>query len=428
MFAPPLLRKFNMASSCFQWLSAFHSGILEGVDIHCAIDYETSMARLKIKLSRNLRRSIQRGHPWVYKEGIVSPGVLERAQLSQVIDAKGDLAWALYDPHSPLSLRILSTEKAPPNGAFFEKRFSRAWALRAGVRTAQTNAYRLFNGEGDLLPGLVCDMYATVAVVQFDGQGPGEFWDRELISQWLLANTGCTTVIEKNRRNSERAIELLAGPATEPEVVIKENGVLFKVNLEKGQKTGFFLDQRENREHVRFSSAGKSVLNLFSYSGGFSVYAGLGQARRVASLDVSQGAISLAEENWALNGLEPSKHTGLCVDVFEYLNGAPELWDHIIVDPPSMSHSENQKEVAKTKYTELFAAAAKRVTPGGELSLSSCSSHVSFDDFFQIIDEALSLSRRRGQILRVSGQGPDHPFPHASHELRYLKFVHLSLD
>jgi 23S rRNA (cytosine1962-C5)-methyltransferase len=386
------------------------------------------MAKLKVKLSRNLRRSIQRGHPWVYKEGIVSPGPQSRAQLCQVSDAKGELAWAIYDPHGPLSLRILSSEKAPPSAVYFERRFARAWALRSAVRTSETNAYRLFNGEGDLLPGLVCDMYGDVAVVQFDGQGPGEFWDRELISRWLITNTGCKTVIEKNRRNSERAIELLAGPACEPEVVIKENGVLFKVNLEKGQKTGFFLDQRENRQHVGLSSAGKSVLNLFSYSGGFSVYAGRGQACRVASLDVSQGAITLAEENWALNGLDPSKHTGLCVDVFEYLNGAPEMWDHIIVDPPSMSHSENQRDVAKAKYTELFAAAAKRVSPGGELSVSSCSSHVSFADFFAIIDEAMSLSRRRGQILRVSGQGPDHPFPHACHELRYLKFVHLALD
>lgn len=386
------------------------------------------MARLKIKLSRNLRRSIQRGHPWVYKEGIVSPGPQQKAQLCQVVDTKGELAWALFDPHGPLSLRIISTEKAPPNAAFFEKRFQRAWALRAGVRSALTNAYRLFNGEGDLLPGLVCDMYGDIAVVQFDGQGPREFWDRQLIANWLMNNTGCKSVIEKNRRNVERAIELLAGPMIEPEVVIKENGVLFKVNLEKGQKTGFFLDQRENRDHVRSSSEGKSVLNLFSYSGGFSVYAGLGKASKVASLDVSQGAITLAEENWAMNGLDPKNHTGLCVDVFEYLNGAAEMWDHIIVDPPSMSHSENQKDVAKTKYTELFAAAAKRVNAGGELSLSSCSSHVSFADFFEIIDEAMSLSRRRGQILRVSGQGPDHPFPHASHELRYLKFVHLALD
>lgn len=387
------------------------------------------MAKLKIKLSRNLRRTIMQGHPWVYKDAVISPGKIDKAQLSCVLDSKGEqLAWAIFDPHSPLSLRILTTQDAPPNLAFFERRFTRAYNIRNSVRSENTNAYRLFNGEGDLLPGLICDVYDKVAVVQFDGPGPSEFWDKNFIAQWLLKNTECKSVIEKTRRSPTRTTELIAGDAYENEVVIKENGVKFTVNLEKGQKTGFFLDQRDNRNYVRQTSAGKSVLNLFSYTGGFSVYAGLGNAKKVASLDVSKGAILSSEENWKLNGLDPALHTGLCVDVFEYLNGEPEMWDHIIVDPPSMSHSEDQNQVAKSKYIELFAAAAKRVQKGGELSLSSCSSHISFDDFFEITNECLSLARRKGQILRVSGQGPDHPFPHVCHEFRYLKFIHLVLD
>ncbi len=386
------------------------------------------MAKLKIKLGRNLRRSLMRGHPWCYRDSILTPPPVERAQLAQVLDAKGELGWAIYDPHAPLALRMLSTDRVPPTTGILQKRFARSLDLRRTVRSEQTTAFRLFNGEGDLLPGFVCDMYGSVAVIQFDGQGPGEFWDKPMITQWLLANSGCTTVVEKNRRNSDRSLEHLGGAACDSEVVIKENGVLFNVNLEKGQKTGFFLDQRDNRDYVRKMNSGKSVLNLFSYTGGFSVYAGLGQARRVASLDISKGAIEMASENWARNGLDPSKHTGLCVDVFEYLDGEKEMWDHIIVDPPSMSHSEDQKATAKTKYIKLFAAAAKRVQPQGELSVSSCSSHISFDDFFEIINEALSEVRRSGLILRVSGQGPDHPFPHACPEMRYLKFVHLALD
>ena len=386
------------------------------------------MARLKIKLARNLRRSVLRGHPWIYKEALAPFSPVPRAQLAQVLDAKGELGWAIYDPHGPLSLRMLSTEKPPPSFPVITRRFERAFALRQSVRSEQTTAYRLFNGEGDLLPGLVCDIYGPTAVVQFDGQGPGEFWDKKMICDWLLANSGCKSVVEKTRRNTDRTIEALAGEAAESELVILENGVRFKVNLEKGQKTGFFLDQRDNRQYVRQSSKGKSVLNLFSYTGGFSVYAGLGGARKVASLDIARGAISLAEENWALNKLDPANHKGLCVDVFEYLRGDQEMWDHILVDPPSMSHSESQRELAKTKYIELFAAAAKRVSPQGELSLSSCSSHVSFDDFFEIMDEALSAARRNGRVLRVSGQGSDHPFPQACRELRYLKFAHLALD
>lgn len=386
------------------------------------------MARLKIKLARNLRRTILRGHPWVYSDSLAGSPRTEKAQLAQVLDAKGEIGWAIFDPHGPLSLRFLSLAAAPPNALFFEKKFARAWSLRAPVRTDDTDCYRLFNGEGDGLPGMVCDIYGPVAVLQFDGAGPGEFWDKEHVADWLLKNTGRRTVIEKMRRSSERTIRLLAGEEAPVEVTVRENGALFKVNLEKGQKTGFFLDQRENRYDVRRSSPGLSVLNLFSYSGGFSINAGLGGARKVASLDIARGAVDLAVENWALNGLDPALHTGLCVDVFEYLRGDAEPWDHIIVDPPSMSHSEDQRTAAKAKYVEVFAAAAARVSPQGQLSVSSCSSHVSFADFFEIILEALSQARRRGQILRVSGQGPDHPFPHACPELRYLKFVHLALD
>ncbi len=390
------------------------------------------MAPLKIKLTRNLRRNILRGHPWVYKEAVALPHSIERASLCQIHDAKGELAWGIYDPHGPLSLRILSLEKSPPSKVFFEKIFRRAYDQRGAVRSAQTDSYRLFNGEGDRLPGLVCDIYGSTAVLQFDGRGPGEFWDKDLIVNWLLANTLTKTIVEKKRRgpekSSEAAIELLGGKPCETEFVIQENSALFQVNLEKGQKTGFFLDQRENRKYVRDISAQKSVLNLFSYSGGFSINAGLGGAQRVASVDISQGAIDFAEVNWRLNGLEPAKHLGICADVFKYLGQSSEVWDHIIVDPPSMSHSESSREAAKIKYIEVFSAAAKRIAPQGELSLSSCSSHVSFDDFFEIINETLSATRRRGQILRVSGQGTDHPFPHICHELRYLKFVHLALD
>jgi 23S rRNA (cytosine1962-C5)-methyltransferase len=276
---------------------------------------------------------------------------------------------------------------------------------------------------------MICDVYGAVSVLQFDGRGPGEFWDKNWVADWLKRHTGCLAVVEKNRRHTERGLEVLAGELANPEVTILENGARFKVNLEKGQKTGFFLDQRDNRRYTGEVSRGCSVLNLFSYSGGFSVFAGLGGARHVASLDVSKGAIEMAEANWELNGLPKETHRGLCVDVFEYLREAGgELWDHIVVDPPSMSHDESGKETAKAKYIELFAAAAKRVQNEGQLSLSSCSSHISFEDFFEIITESLSLARRRGRIMRVSGQAPDHPFPHAGRELRYLKFVHLVLD
>jgi 23S rRNA (cytosine1962-C5)-methyltransferase len=263
-----------------------------------------------------------------------------------VLDGKNEhLGWAIYDPHSPLSLRILSLKKNPPNDAYFEELFSRALSLRKSIinsgLNSETSSYRLFNGEGDHLPGMICDIYGEVAVLQFDGKGPREFWPKTKVAQWLLNNVGSTSVVEKVRRpTEEQVIQLLAGKECSSTLVIKENNVLFKVDIDTGQKTGFFLDQRDNRKYVQSLSKGKTVLNLFSYTGGFSVYAGLGGAAKVASLDVAAGAIAFATENWALNKLEPQNHVGLCVDVFEYLNEKGEMWDYVLVDPPSMSHSE----------------------------------------------------------------------------------------
>lgn len=391
--------------------------------------YLTHMSRLQINLHRNLRRTILRGHPWVYKDAITSPGNIKTAQLCQVMDGKNEfLGWAYYDPHSPLCLRFLSLDKKPPTFENFENRFKTALQIRKSVISPNTDSFRLLNGEGDLLPGLICDVYNGVGVLQFDGQGANEFWDKPRIADWLLKSGACVTVVEKLRRQTEGGIVVLAGTKPAEEVIATEHGVKFIVNLEKGQKTGFFLDQRENRNYLRSVSEGLSVLNLFSYSGGFSVYAGLGGASRVASLDIAEGAIELAKRNWVLNGLPAEKHTGLCADVFEYLNTSTDIWDHIVVDPPSMGHSEEHKSRAQTKYTELFATVARKIKSGGQLSVSSCSSHISFEDFFEIINESLSQAKRRGRILRVSGQGPDHPFPHSCHELRYLKFVHLILN
>ncbi len=360
------------------------------------------MSKLQIHLHRNLRRTVLRGHPWIYRDSVTNPPKIKTAQLCQVIDSKNEpLAWAYYDPHSPLCLRILSLEKKPPTFELFESRFAMALELRRSVISSNTDSYRLFNGEGDHLPGLICDIYNQVAVLQFDGQGANEFWEKNRIAEWLMKYVGCKTVVEKLRRQTEGGLLLLAGEMCADEVLASEYGVQFIVNVNKGQKTGFFLDQRENRMYIQSISRDRSVLNLFSYSGGFSVYAGLGGASKVASLDVAEGAIDLATKNWAQNGLDPKKHSGLCVDVFEYLNSAADIWDHIIVDPPSMGHSEDHKERARLKYIELFSVVAKKVKSQGQLSVSSCSSHISFEDFFEIINESLSAAKRRAETAKT---------------------------
>lgn len=383
---------------------------------------------LKVKLAKDLRRNLMQGHPWVYRQALESLSPVSESQMCQVLDKKGDfVAWGIYSPKSPLALRILSLDKSPPKFEDFEKRFQKAFQAREVVRRT-SNAYRLFNGEGDLLPGVVCDVYDQVAVLQFDGPEMSTFWNPGEIAQWLLKKANCKSVIEKPRA-SDNAPPNRWGEKVEGSVVtINENKALFKVNIVKGQKTGFFIDQRENRAYVREISKGKTVNNMFSYTGGFSVHAGLGQAKEVTSLDISQKALDNAEENWKLNNLPDGKHKILCADILDFFIGDAQHYDLVIVDPPSMASSEKDKEKAIRKYVDLFSGAARCVVAEGDLCLSSCSSHIQFEDFFDIIRQALSKARRRGRILRVSGQGADHPFPHACPELRYLKFVHLSLD
>ncbi|PIU00427.1 MAG: class I SAM-dependent rRNA methyltransferase [Bdellovibrionales bacterium CG10_big_fil_rev_8_21_14_0_10_45_34] len=382
----------------------------------------------KTELTRNLRKTILRGHPWVYRDSIEPKSKSSQPCLTQVFDSKGFLAWAIYDPQSVIGLRILSLDSQRPDESFFRKRFRDAMDLRKAFAQDSTNSYRLLNGEGDLLPGLVCDIYNEIAVVQFDGPGMEQFWPNELISKWLVEVSRCTSVVHKRRRGEDSKLDLIVGSLPCGETEILENGARFLVDIASGQKTGFFFDQRENRKFVRSISKDTSVLNIFSYTGGFSVSAGLGGARSVTSVDIANGAIDLANRNWILNGLDPKDHMGVCQDAFDFLASTSDKWCHVIVDPPSMSHSEDQKSAAIKKYIDVFAMAAKRVISRGGLSLSSCSSHVDFEDFTEIINETLSRARRTGQIMRVSGQASDHPYPHACPELRYLKFAHLILN
>lgn len=384
---------------------------------------------LKVKLGRDLRKQLLRGHPWVYSQSVDNPPKVREAQLCEVLDKKGQfVVWGIYDPHSPLVVRSLSTEKKPPNKSFFEKRFSQSLELRKNFFSSETNSFRLFNGEGDRLPGLVCDIYDKVAVIQFDGEGPFQFWDQEFIAEWLLENTLSETVVYKPRF-SDKKEPIFWGKRLESEVIeIKENGRHFLVNIIEGQKTGFFLDQRDNRLYVSQLSKESTVLNLFSYSGGFSIYAGSGGAQKVTSVDISQGALSLADEAWKKTGLNPEQHESCCEDVFKFIETESRKWSLVVVDPPSMTHSEKQKAKAVKAYVDLFSQSLRLVEKCGDICFSSCSSHISFEDFFDIINESLSKSRKTGRIHRISGQGVDHPFPHSCHEMRYLKFVHVKLD
>lgn len=385
---------------------------------------------LQIKLSKDLRKNILRGHPWLYADALDRVPPKAEVQVCRVLDKKGErLAWGFYCPDSPLRVRILSVDGQTPGIALYEKRLHEALEVRSALLRSATNCYRLINGEGDRLPGFVCDIYHNVAVMQFDGENCHQFWDQDFLAAWLLSNVPeLDSVYFKPRASDSLKPQWWGVERDNPVVSVQENGLHFLVNIVEGQKTGFFLDQRENRLSLRNFSKGKRVLNLFSYSGGFSVYAGSAGARHVTSVDLAPEAIRLANENWLANELSNDQHSGVVADVFQFIQESREFWDLVVVDPPSMTHSERNKAKASESYKQLFAQAARRVTPGQHLVLSSCSSHISYEDFFEIINESLSLARRQGQILQVKGQSFDHPFPHFGQELRYLKFVHIKLN
>ncbi|MAE73711.1 MAG: hypothetical protein CL675_06420 [Bdellovibrionaceae bacterium] len=381
-----------------------------------------------VKLTRNLRKVILRGQPWIYRAALEIPSGMTRAQLVRLVDNKDKfLAWCLYSPKGPLACRVLSLDREKPNPSLYRQRFEQALLKRASLRRKDNNVFRLVNGEGDDFPGMIIDVYDQLAVMQFDGPGCFEFWDQQWFADLLLEQEWCDSVYLKPRHDFAVEAKTWGTPVDLSEVPVLEEGAKFLVDVEGGQKTGFFIDQRSNRHHVRRISSGKSVLNLFSYSGGFSINAGLGGATEVCSVDMAAKAIEMSQTNWHINGMSRESHRGQVADVFEFLKESIDKYDVVICDPPSLAKSEKAKPKAIEAYTECFASCAKLVKVGGDLVLSSCSSHISFSDFEAIVTEALSKARRRGQVIRFSGQGIDHPYPQAGPELRYLKFMHLAL-
>lgn len=367
---------------------------------------------------RNLTRSLLQGHPWVYREALGPVPHLAESGLAHLYDQKGRLlASGYFDRQSPLAFRTLCTEKKVGTNDIALK-LKKALDLRLSLVTSDNNSFRLINGEGDGLAGLVCDVYGDTAVLQTDGEGLAQFWNLKEIAQWVQDHLDIKNVFYKKRSGPGSH---LVGKASES-VLIKENSMKFDVDVLEGQKTGFFLDQRDNRQLIKKISDNKNVLNLFSYTGGFSVAAGVGGAIKVTSVDISSPAIEAANKNWRFNNL-PGEHRGVAANVFDFLQETREKYDLIVVDPPSFAPSEDLVEKATASYVEIFSKAIKTLVPGGQIALSSCSSHISQELFMEICQKSVSKARAQGQVVYVGGQPLDHPFPLACPELRYLKFV-----
>ena len=382
---------------------------------------------VRLKLARDHSRHLKQGYPWIYADWLAEKPSAKPGSRALVRDREGALfAFGMYDPESPIAVRVLALEREQLDEALIENRLASALNLRKALFDQSSTGYRLFNGEGDGLPGLVCDLYADHAVIKIDGAGPEGFWNLAAISEWLASNAGVTTVYQKHRSESETKGKLIFGTLKSPTVSFLENGIKFQANIVEGQKSGFFFDQRDNRARIGRLAHDKSVLNLFGYTGGFSIYSGMNGARDVTTVDLAKPAIAESEANWKLNGLPTNQHKAVVADAFEFMDQAQrenQHWDLIIVDPPSFAPAERHVEKAKQSYESLFLAALKCLAPDGIIALSSCSSHITGEMFQEICRAAFSKARRRAKVLGNYGQPEDHPFPFACRELQYLKFV-----
>ncbi|MDM8527122.1 class I SAM-dependent rRNA methyltransferase [Anaerolineales bacterium HSG24] len=392
---------------------------------------------LVLQLSRDLRRDIKRGHPWVFANNLRHCPPATPGRVAMLLDnRKRKLAQGFYSPDSPLAFRVCTVEtKNPLNDYWAEKQFERACRLRQMLFDAQTfdkqtTGFRLFNGEGDGLPGLVVDLYDDIAVLKLDGLAAIGFWDSRGIARWLVERLSLRAVYERARERGQ-AGQLLVGKLPPQPIQFLENGVRFGADIVHGQKTGFFLDQRDNRQMIQRLAAQKRVLNLFGYTGGFSIYAALGGASHVTTVDIAAPAIKSATTNWQLNNLPDGSHEPIVRDVHKFLAEAikqKQRWSLIVIDPPSYASSKGMVKKAINAYQHVIASAAQLIVSDGFLAASSCSSHISMEMFLSICQEAISKAKRRATILSISGQPADHPTPLVFSEFRYLKFVLMRVE
>jgi len=390
---------------------------------------------LRLRVTAAAETIVRGGHPWVFAQSVRAQNRDgETGELAVIFDRKDRfLAVGLFDADSPIRVRILHAGKPQViDAAFWERRAQNAFGRRDGFFDSQTAGYRCINGESDGWPGLVLDRYADTHVLKLYTAA----WLPRLDVLAPLLARGNRLVLRLSRNMQEAAAnrfhahdgELLLGEPLAGPVEFLENGLRFEADVVRGQKTGFFLDQRENRRDVKALADGREVLNLFSYTGGFSLYAGDGGAESVCSIDISELALAGARRNFALNADRPAiarcRHETIQADVFDWLRQeSPRRFDLIVLDPPSMAKKESERAEAIAAYTKLIAGALARLNKNGVLVASSCSAHVSATEFFNLTLEAARKTGRSFVEWKRTGHAADHPATFA--EAEYLKCIYL---
>jgi len=393
------------------------------------------MDQIKIVLKSGKDQSIKRYHPWIFSGAIKKIyGNPAEGDLVDIYDNKDTfLAVGHYQPSS-IAVRILSFEKVIPDINYFREKIRKAIHYRRSIGlidNPQINVYRLIHAEGDGLPGLIIDFYNGVAVMQM--HSVGFYRIRGEIASILveLLKDSVTAVYDKSATTIPHMSNITgtngfligdSGPVT-----VTENGYKFKIDWTTGQKTGFFIDQRENRKLLEEFTNGKSVLNMFGYTGGFSVYA-MKNARLVHTVDSSFPAIELAKENILMNFGEDARHESFQVDAFEYLNNINDQYDLIILDPPAFAKHNNVLANALQGYKRLNMRAIEKIKPGGTIFTFSCSQVVTKENFRKSVFAAAANTGRNVRILHQMSQPPDHPVNIYHPESEYLKGLVLYVE
>ena len=386
-----------------------------------------------IWLKRGKEESLRRFHPWVFSGAIQHiDGQPEEGDVVRVVTAAGEFIAVGHYQQGSITVRVLTFRDVAVDDAFWYARLESALLMRRAIGLAdaeQTNSYRLVHGEGDHLPGLIIDVYDHTAVMQ--AHSIGMHRSRREIAAQLMAVMG--ERIKNVYYKSETTL-----PFMEPENgflvggsadnVAMENGLRFRVDWLKGQKTGFFVDQRENRALLEKYAAGRRVLNMFCYTGGFSFYAMRGGARLVHSVDSSAKAIELTKQNVALNFPADARHEAFCEDAFKYLERMPETYDLVILDPPAFAKHRGALHNALKGYTRLNQKAMEKMPKGSVLFTFSCSQVVTKDHFRNAVFTAAALAKRKVRILHQLHQPADHPVNIYHPEGEYLKGLVLYVE
>jgi 23S rRNA (cytosine1962-C5)-methyltransferase len=364
-------------------------------------------------------------HPWLFTGAVQRMPEAENGEIVEVIsNEKGLLGYGFYNPNSQICCRLFEFSQTPVeiNQAYWRTKIEKAYNMRQSILDLrQTNCYRLLHAEGDFFPGIIADVYNDTVVAQILIKGTEKLLP--IIKEEFM-RLGFKHIYLKTKSSSQKiegigAENWITEPAKMP-VEVLENGLKYYVNVETGQKTGFFIDQRNNRSRVKNFSKNIKLLNTFCYSGGFSVYALAGGAKEVHSVDISKDAIAQCDENVRLNGFS-SNHKSFAMDCFDYLKQTEEIYDVIVLDPPAFAKSAKNVPNATRGYKELNLMAIKKIKPGGLIFTFSCSQNIDKTLFQKIVFGAAADAKRNVRILEHLSQTPDHPINIYHPEGEYLK-------